>query len=461
MTPLFTPAELAAATGAAAPGFAATGVSIDTRTLAEGDLFVALVGENGDGHAFLADALAHGAAGALVHRVPEGVDPAHLLVVPDTLAGLRALGAFARARSVARFVAVTGSVGKTTTKEMLRALLATAGPTHAAHASYNNHWGVPLTLARTPRDAAFAIVEIGMNHAGEIAPLAALARPHVALITSVAPAHIGHLGSMEAIADEKGAILTGLVPGGTAVLPAESPWLRRLRAFAGDAPVRLFGIGEDADPRLLDLATGPDGSAIGARADGVTFRFRLAAPGAHMAMNALAALAAAAALGVDPARAAAALAAFAPIGGRGRRETIAASGGAATLIDESYNASPAAVRAALEVLKIQPATRRLAVLGDMLELGEAGSAEHSALAPLIASCADVLFTCGPLMRSLHESVPARVRGVHADTSEALAESVAAALRPGDAVLVKGSLGSRMKIIVETLRRPQPHEAEAR
>ncbi|MCW3477926.1 UDP-N-acetylmuramoyl-tripeptide--D-alanyl-D-alanine ligase, partial [Limobrevibacterium gyesilva] len=251
MSALWTPDALLAATGGLlrAP-FSAGGVSIDTRTLKKGDLFVALVGENGDGHAFVADALAKGAAGALVHRLPDGVaDDAPLLQVADTLAGLRGLAAFARARFRGRLVAVTGSVGKTTTKEMLRAILAAQGKTWAAEASHNNHWGVPLTLARLPADAAFCVAEIGMNHAGEILPLARLARPHVAVITTVEPAHIGHLGSLEAIADEKAAIAGGLEPGGVAVLPADTPLLPRLLAQAPNA--RLCGSAAAADARLL------------------------------------------------------------------------------------------------------------------------------------------------------------------------------------------------------------------
>jgi len=452
--PLWTAADLSAATGATA-GFAATGVSIDSRTIRPGELFVALVGETGDGHAHVANALARGAAGALVHADVSGADPARLLRVADTLVALAALGGFARARFGGRVVAVTGSVGKTTTKEMLRTVLAEAGPTHAAVASYNNHWGVPLTLARMPPDAAFSVVEIGMNHAGEILPLARLARPHVAVITSIAPAHLGHLGTIEAIADEKAAILEALEPGGIAVLPADGPQLARLLRHAGGAPVRLFGSSPAAQARLLHTASGPDSNDVTALIDDVRVQFRMAAPGRHMAMNAVAALAAAAALGLDTLASAAALAGFAPVGGRGARRRIFVRGGEALLLDESYNASSAAVRAALAVLALQPAARRIAVLGDMLELGEAGPAEHAGLAPEVASVADLLFTCGPLMRGLHESVPPRIRGAHAETAAALAPVIVAALRPGDAVLVKGSLGSRMKLIVQALEAPQP------
>jgi UDP-N-acetylmuramoyl-tripeptide--D-alanyl-D-alanine ligase len=457
--PLWSAADLSAATGAAA-SFAATGVSIDSRTIEPGDLFVALVGENGDGHTHVADALARGSAGAMVHRMPDNVDPARLLRVADTLAGLTALGAFARARFGGRVVAVTGSVGKTTTKEMLRAVLGAAGPTHAAVASYNNHLGVPLTLARMPRGAAFAVIEIGMNHAGEVLPLARLARPHVAVITAIAPAHLGHLGSLEAIADEKAAILDGLQPGGTAVLPADSSVLSRLLAHAGGATLRLFGASARAYARLLDSVSTADRNDVTAMIVDTRVQFTMAAPGRHMAADAMAALAVATALGLDPVASAAALDGFAPVGGRGARRRIAVAGGEAMLLDESYNASPAAVRAALAVLALQPAARRIAVLGDMLELGEAGPAEHAGLAPDVASAADLLFTCGPLMRDLHDAVPPGIRDAHAETSAALAPLVAAAVRPGDAVLVKGSLGSRMKLIVQALDAPLPASAGA-
>jgi UDP-N-acetylmuramoyl-tripeptide--D-alanyl-D-alanine ligase len=452
--PLWSAAELTAATGVPV-AFGATGVSIDTRTLEPGDLFVALVGENADGHAHVADALAKGAAGALVHRMPEGeIDPAKLIMVGDTLAGLTALGAFARGRFGGRVVGVTGSVGKTTTKEMLRAVLGEAGPTHVAVASYNNHWGVPLTLARMPAEVAFAVVEIGMNHPGEILPLARLARPHVAVITSIAPAHLGHMGSVEAIAEEKASLLAALEPGGIAVLPADSLHLPTLRAAAGAAPVRLFGSGTNSRVWLLKSVSGPDSNEVTALVGDASVAFRMSAPGRHMATNAMAALGVADALGLDPLASAAALAGFAPVGGRGARRTIRIHEGEITLLDESYNASPAAVRAALGVLALQPAARRVAVLGDMLELGEAGLAQHMALAAEVASTADLLFTCGRLSRALHESVPARLRGAHAATSEELLPHLVAGLRPGDAVLVKGSLGSRMKLIVQALEAPQ-------
>jgi UDP-N-acetylmuramoyl-tripeptide--D-alanyl-D-alanine ligase len=451
MSVLWTSDDLIAATGGmVTEPFCASGLSIDTRTIARGDIFIALQGENGDGHAFVAEALAKGASGAMVHRPISGISP--LLQVDDTLAALARLGGFARARFGGELAAITGSVGKTTTKEMLRAVLSAHGKTHAAVASYNNHWGLPLTLARTPADARFCIAEIGMNHAGEIAPLARLAQPNVAVITAVEKAHIGYLGSIEAIADEKAAIMQGLVSGGTAVLPADSPLISRLRnAVPHGARIHCFGETESADARLIELHPDAEGSTVIAQIGGEPVRFRLNAPGRHMAMNALAALTAAAALDIPAPRAARSLETFSPVSGRGARRILPVPGGTVLLLDESYNGNSASIRAALSVLRLQPARRRIAVLGDMLELGDEAPAEHAGLTPAVAASADLVFTCGNLMRHLFESVPEPLRGSHAPDSAALAPLVAAALAPGDAVLVKGSLGSRMKLIVSALQ----------
>lgn len=463
MSVLWSPAELMRATGGLLRRpFHASGVSIDSRTVKPGDLFVALVGENGDGHRFVADALAKGAAGALVHSLPEGVaDDAALLQVADTFAALNAMGVFARARFRGRVAAVTGSVGKTTTKNMLQRALSACGKTWAAEASHNNHWGVPLTLARLPENFAYCVVEIGMNHAGEILPLARMARPDVAVITTVEATHIGYLGSIEAIADEKASLLLALPADGVAVLPAASPLLDRLRARAGGARVVLFGDGETAEARLVSQVGDAEGSDIVARIGDTELRVRIAAPGAHMAMNALAALAAAQALGADLLVAATGLADFAPAAGRGLRRTIAVPGGEAMLLDESYNASAASMKAALAVLALQPARRRVAVLGDMLELGEAGPGEHLGLLAATVANADLVFACGPLMRALFERVPATAQGGYAADSAGLAPLVAAGLRPGDAVLVKGSLGSRMKLVVDAIAPPNPTQSGVR
>nr|WP_255568873.1 UDP-N-acetylmuramoyl-tripeptide--D-alanyl-D-alanine ligase [Neoroseomonas alba] len=429
--------------------FAVQGVSIDTRSLQPGDLFVALRDVR-DGHDFVAEALARGAAGALVDRDPPGVAPgAPLLRVADTLAGLTALGAAARTRSAARFIAVTGSVGKTSTKEMLRAALAASGPTHAATASYNNHWGVPLTLARTPRDAAFAVIEIGMNHPGEIAPLARLARPHVALITTVEAAHIGHMGSLEAIAREKGSIAEGLEPGGIVILPADTPMLPILRAAAAGARILTFGEGGDA--HAIRATADIEGSDIEADIAGTRIAFRLGTPGLHMARNAIAALAAVSAIGADVAAGAARLADFRAMPGRGDRRRISTpDGGTALLLDEAYNGQPPSMRAALALLKLLPGRRKIAALGQMGELGDFAESEHRALAPHLRDAADLVFACAPLMRHTLAALPPAMVGGWAETSSELAPIVRAALRDGDTILVKGSLATGMKAVVRAL-----------
>jgi UDP-N-acetylmuramoyl-tripeptide--D-alanyl-D-alanine ligase len=454
MSALWTSAELRQATGGTlAAEVAASGVSIDTRSLQPGDLFVALRDVR-DGHDFVADALARGAAAALVDREPPGVSAgAPLLRVADTLAGLRALGAAARARSHARFIGVTGSVGKTTTKEMKRLALCAFGPTHAAAASYNNHWGVPLTLARQPREAAFSVIEMGMNNRGEIAPLSRLARPHVAVITVIGTSHIGNLGSQATIVEEKADILLGLEKGGAAILPADNPFLTRLieRAEAVGARALTFGESSRADFRLTDYIAAPEGGIARLLANGQPVDLRLNAPGHHLALNACATLAVVHVLGGGLQAAADALAAFGAGAGRGQRVTLALPGGTALLLDDSYNASPPSVRAGLAVLAAQPASRRVAVLGDMLELGEGGPAMHAELASDVASAATVVYCCGPLMRHLFEALPKGKRGAHLPDSAALAPLLAEAIRPGDVVLVKGSLGSRMALVVAALK----------
>ncbi|MBR0661274.1 UDP-N-acetylmuramoyl-tripeptide--D-alanyl-D-alanine ligase [Neoroseomonas oryzicola] len=453
MTALWTSDELRAATGGTlAAEVSVTGISIDTRSLAPGDLFVALRDAR-DGHDFVADALAKGAAAALVDSDPPGVAPdAPLLRVTETLAGLTALGAAGRARSAARVVGVTGSVGKTTTKEMLRVALSAFGPTHASAASFNNHWGVPITLARMPRDAAFAVIEMGMNQRGEIAPLTRLARPHVGVITTTGTAHIGNLGSEEAIAEEKGDILLGIEAGGTLVIPADSRFAARLAARGEEAGLAVLAHGEapGADARLLAYEGTEDGGRAEILLRGERIGVMLAAPGRHVALNACAVLAAVAALGLSPRTAAAALPAFGAPAGRGRRTRITVSGGEALLIDDSYNASPPSIRAGLAVLAAQAATRRIAALGDMRELGDEAPAIHASLAPDAAQSCDLVFCCGEMMGHLYRALPEGRRGAHLPDSASLAPVLKQALRPGDAVLVKGSLGSRMAVVVEAL-----------
>jgi UDP-N-acetylmuramoyl-tripeptide--D-alanyl-D-alanine ligase len=448
MTALWEAAELASALGGE-QGWDVSGISIDTRSLAPGDLFVALQGER-DGHDFVATAFAKGAAAALVSRPM----PGNVIVVDDTLRALERLGAASRARANAKIVAVTGSVGKTTAKEMLRRTLAPFGPVHAAEASFNNHIGVPLTLARMPRDTAFGVFEIGMNHPGEIAPLAALVRPHVALITCVDRAHLGLMGSEEAIAREKASIYAAIEPGGTAVVPGETSFLPLLRAAVPPGRHTLvFGREAPFDSHLLARRLWAEGAEVGASIAGAEIYFHLATPGEHMALNALGVLTAAAALGLDLARATTALDGFAPYKGRGERRAVELPGGRKfLLLDESYNASGASMRAALAVLKLQRG-RRVAVLGDMLELAEHSAAEHLALLPAVTEGADIVFTCGPWSKILFDSLPRSMQGAHADTAAALAPLVQAALMDGDIVLVKGSYGSRMRDVISALESP--------
>jgi UDP-N-acetylmuramoyl-tripeptide--D-alanyl-D-alanine ligase len=453
MTPLWTSTELLAATGGAlAAELAVTGVSIDSRSITPGDIFIALRDQR-DGHEFVADALARGAVAAMVdHLPPGGVDATKLLMVRDTLAGLTALGAAGRARAAARVVGVTGSVGKTTTKEMLRVTLGAFGVTHASAASHNNHWGVPLTLARLPREAAFAVIEMGMNTRSEIAPLSRLARPDVGIITSIGTAHIGMLGSQAAIAAEKGDIIAGIAPGGTAILPADSAFLPELIMRSRDAGLQVMthGEAEGADARLLTYQASPEGGVAEIVLLGQSLTLHLSAPGRHVAQNACAVLAAVKALGLAPDIAARALHDFTASAGRGAMRRIRVAGGEALLIDDSYNASVASVRAGLAVLAAQPATRRIFAFGDMLELGAEGPAQHAALAQDAQKNCDLVFCCGALSTHLFEALPAAQRGGHFLDSTSLAPALRDALKPGDAVLVKGSLGSRMGVIITAL-----------
>ena len=464
--PLWTHEDAAAATGGRATRpFAATGVSIDTRTIRPGDLFVALAGAR-DGHDFVAEALARGAAAALVTRRPKGVaEDAPLLVVGDSLAALRGLGAAARARSRARVVGVTGSVGKTGTKEMLRLALGAQGRVHAADKSFNNHIGVPLTLARMPPETDYAVLEIGMNHANEIRPLAKLARLHVALVTTVESVHRENFASEAGIAFAKAEIFEGLEPGGTAVLYRDNRHYERLLRRAkrvGVARFARFGTGPRCEARLIAAETTPGSVAIRARVHGAPVLFRLGAPGRHLAMNALGALLAAEAAGADLARAAIALAGFRAPEGRGARWRVEmGEGGDLILIDESYNANPVSVGAALELLAATPVEngigrvsrgRRIAILGDMLELGPEERALHAGLAAHPALTAiDKVHCVGPRMKALHAALPPEKRGVWEAESAALAERLRRLLDAGDAVMVKGSLGARMGRVAEAAK----------
>ncbi len=469
---LWTLDAMADATGAQRQGQlppSISGISIDSRTIAPGEAFFAIA-DRRDGHDFVAAALAAGAGLAVIAAERRGqfAGDLPLLVVPDVLAGLRALAAAARARTSAKVIGVTGSVGKTGTKEALRLALSSDGKTHASTASYNNHWGVPLSLARCPADARYAVLEMGMNHAGEIAPLTRLARPHIALITTIAPVHLEFFGSLAKIADAKAEIFLGLEePGGAAVLNrdiAQFAQLKRRAEEAGVARVVSFGEHAKADARLVKCALHPHCSTVVARIFGTELTYKIGAPGRHLVNNSLAVLATAVLAGADLALAALALAQFKAVAGRGAPIAIEVAGGPALLIDESYNANPASVAAALALLgqaEIGPRGRRIAVLGDMLELGGKGSALHRALLkPIIDNAVDLVFCCGPLMRHLWQALPASRRGFYAEDSAALEPQVVAALSAGDVVMVKGSLGSRMGPIVKALQRAYPKARSA-
>ena len=460
---LWTQSELTQVLGGPSAPLGATvgGVSIDTRTLQPGDLFFAIKGDTHDGHDHVARAFEAGAAAAVIAGPRRGdlAPQEATFAVDDTLRALEALGRAARARSRANIVAVTGSVGKTSAKEMLRVALGRSGPTHASAASYNNHWGVPLTLARMPAGSAFAVIEIGMNHAGEITPLVAMARPHVALVTTIAPVHIEHLGSIEAIAEAKAEIFSAFEPGATAVLNRDAPQFGLLEAAAKARRARVVSFGADvrADARLAEFNAGDGVGAtrVRARLLGRDLDFTIGAPGLHMAQNALGVLLAAAALGADLDRSAAALADFAPQKGRGERFVLASPTGPLTIIDESYNANPASMRAALALLgAARPGAggRRIAVIGDMLELGPAGAAMHAELASALAdNHVDLLFGAGTLTRALYDAAPAALRGAWAQHAQDLHDELANALRGGDVVMIKGSNGSRMGPVVAALR----------
>lgn len=462
MSALWTPDALAQATGARLQNVSAQaieGVSIDSRTISPGEAFFAIKGDRVDGHDYVADALARGAALAAVTEGRAAAMPADapLAIVPDVLEALRALGRTARARSDAKVIAVTGSAGKTGTKDALMTALARDGATHASTASFNNQWGVPLSLARLPQGARYAVFELGMNHAGEIEPLVRLVRPHVAIVTTVQPVHLEFFANVEAIADAKAEIFRGVEPGGAAVLPRDNPHYERLAAAARAAGVeRVVGFGDhaDAEARLVDVALKPDCSTVRANILGDEIAYKVGAPGRHLVQNSLAVLAAVKLAGADLALAALALAGLVPPSGRGRRLTLDLGPGKALLIDESYNANPASMRAALDVLGQAPIGRRgrrIAVLGDMLELGPDSVDLHRGVAESItAAKIDVVYCAGPLMRALWEALPAATRGGYAESAETLEPEIVAALRAGDAVMVKGSHGSRMGPIVQTL-----------
>ncbi len=462
--PLWTLTELIAACGARADGepqAPITGFSIDTRTLEPGNVFVALQDQR-DGHDFVTSAFKAGASLAIVNdsylkRPGDGA----LLCCPDPLRALEKIGIAARARldASARVIAVTGSAGKTGTKEMLRACLSAIAPghVHASEKSYNNHWGVPLTLARMPADTRYAVFEIGMNHAGEISPLTKMVRPHAAIITTVEAVHLEHFASVEAIADAKAEIFAGLEPSGSAIIKHDSPHAGQLASLAKaqGAKVVTFGLTPSANVSAETLELREESSNITARLHGRHITYRLAMPGRHIAENSLAVLAALDAVGCDIDRAIAALATLPPPPGRGARTLLNDTAGQLLLIDESYNANPASMRAALATLATVPRSkfaRRIAVLGDMLELGDGARELHRSLIDAVDdSGTDVMFACGPHMKALYDAADSAKRGHYAETSAALVPQVLSYVRAGDVIMIKGSNGTRLSPLVAALK----------
>jgi UDP-N-acetylmuramoyl-tripeptide--D-alanyl-D-alanine ligase len=460
MTTQWTTKEIVAATNGLASGdWVATSVSIDSRSLQPGALFVALHGSQMDGHAHVADAIAKGAVGALVSKPVLGVDPNHLVMVADVEVALQQLGVAARARSKAKFIGVTGSVGKTGAKEMLAVALASVGSVYATKGNLNNHLGVPLSLANLPLNVDYAVIEMGMNHEGEIARLSQWARPHVSLITTVAAVHIENFKNMEAIADEKAAIFDGMGRSGVAVMNADNEHFERVRKRAeekGLDRVLSFGTDKNALCRMVEYRIEDAGSRIEAIIAGTAITYRLGTIGKHWALASVAVLGVVDALGGDLAKAAAELAYFTEPKGRGRITQLGLKGGHLRLVDDCYNASPVSVVGAIEkIAELRDASseplRTVVVLGDMLELGEHALDMHVGLLPaLVNNQMDIVFAAGKFMESLYDALPEHMRGAYKPTSRELAPVVVNALRARDLVLVKGSRGSRMDAVVHAI-----------
>ncbi|MGY8958911.1 MAG: UDP-N-acetylmuramoyl-tripeptide--D-alanyl-D-alanine ligase [Alphaproteobacteria bacterium] len=458
MTALWTSKQAEAATNGATTGnWTARGVSIDSRTVAPDDLFVAIQGPNHDGGKFVEAAFAKGAAAAMVHDTPgaPGRASGPLLVVENTTAGLEALGRAARDRGHAKIVCVTGSMGKTGVKEALALVLGQQDRVCATQGNLNNQWGLPLSLSRMSADTDFGVFELGMNRPGEIDMLTHIARPDIAIITNIDAVHLEFFDSEAAIADAKAEIFKGMGADGVAILNRDNAYFEHLHkaaSAAGISDIRSFGAHPDSTARLTDLVLEDDHSIVCADIDGATMRFTLGAPGRHWALNSLAVLAAVSALGADVVNASASLVGLHPLPGRGARTTIQIESGAITVIDESYNANPSSMRAALAVLgAAKTEGRRIAVMGDMLELGPDAAARHADLAEAVsANAIDLVFTVGPNMARLHDALPTTKTTAHADASEGVAKAVVETLSAGDVVMIKGSLGSRMSVVIDAI-----------
>lgn len=442
-----------------------TGIAIDSRAVVKGDAFFAIKGENFDGHDFASAAIANGAALIVVaeSKLPAlGRLSVAMIVVPDVLKGLEQLGIASRNRTQAQIIAVTGSAGKTTTKEALRHVLSAVGKVHASNASFNNHWGVPLTLARMAQDTEFGVFEIGMNHPGEIRPLVRMVRPHIAMITNIAAAHLGHFKNLDEIATAKAEIFEGLVEDGYAILNRDDARYRKLEGLARDAGVKhIYGFGENLRSKFKLMKYKPlaDCSCITARIDGTDVAVKIGAPGRHMVQNALSVLGAAWLAGADRTKVVLALATFAAEKGRGRQHKLKVKGGYFTLIDESYNANPASIEAALSLVgsfPVEGAGRRIAVLGDMLELGKYSKKLHEDLAgPITNAKINKLFLAGPEMKALQDALPVEFDAQYCQSVDALMTSVASDMRAGDVVVVKSSNGIGFSRLVDTLVKSFP------
>ncbi len=458
MTVIWTAQEAAKATGGKAQGhWQVSSVVIDSRQAGPGDLFVALKGEYADGHDFVKDVINAGAV-AMVNHIPKGVpEHAPLLLVRDCVQALTDLGAFNRRRSHARIIAVTGSVGKTSTKEALNHAFSALGKVHSSAGNYNNHLGVPISLARMPLNTDFGIFEIGMNHAGEIAALARQVRPLVAIITTVEAVHLEFFPSVKAIADAKAEIFLGLDPEGAAVLNSDNAYFDRLRHHATQAGVKRiisFGTGEAAMCRLVEYRQEAEGSYVRASIAGMDIVYALQARGIHHALNSVAALAAVYALGEDVATAAGAMAQFGTPHGRGNHITLTMGGNIFTVIDDSYNASPVSMKAALTMLR-EAKGRKLAILGDMLELGDsAPQLHHALLEAIITNSIDKVMTVGTQMEHLHNALPVALRLGHYPDATSAGNALSDLIQAGDTILIKGSHGTGMFRLVEQLKNSQ-------
>jgi UDP-N-acetylmuramoyl-tripeptide--D-alanyl-D-alanine ligase len=457
---LWTSEEVMQATGGETSGhWQSVGISIDSRTIDPGDLFIAIVGPNSDGHQYVANALQKGAVGAVIDQprffLTSDIENAKLLYVENTMTATQNLAQFARDRTAAKVIAITGSVGKTGSKEMLKLVLSEQGQTTGTLGNLNNHWGLPLSLARMPKKSEFGVFEMGMSHAGEIIPLTKMARPDVALVTTVELAHSQFFNSIEDIADAKSEIFEGIEPSGTVILNNDNPMFGHLYDAAikcGISDIRTFGSQDNADCRLVGAELGADGSSVEIELHGKKIKFRIGVPGRHWVQNALGVLCSVDAVGADPEMASQKLSDMRGLQGRGRQHVLSISGGTFMMIDESYNASPSSMNAAIDVLgniRVDGCGRKIAVLGDMLELGPQAEAIHEELVEiLIKNEIDLVFATGQNMSALWAALPSQMRGCYTLNAQKISPLVLSVVHPGDVLMIKGSLGSNVGLIVQ-------------